>query len=161
MNSRNSNAVIALAALVGLISCAARDETSTTYTPGLGEIMTFTQMRHTKLWFAGEASNWDLAAYEIDELEEGFHDAVAFHPTHKDSPVPLAEVLPAMTDAPVVALRASVSKHDKAAFETAFDSLTAGCNNCHRAMKFGFNVVQRPTAEAFPNQNFSVPVAAQ
>ena len=42
------------------------------YTPGLGEIMTLNQMRHIKLWFAGKATNWPLASYELDELEEGF-----------------------------------------------------------------------------------------
>src|SRR5947208_2225088 len=33
------------------------------FTPGLGEIMTLQQMRHLKLWFAGQAGNWPLAAY--------------------------------------------------------------------------------------------------
>ena len=33
------------------------------FTPGLGEIMTLTQMRHVKLWFAGDAANWPLAKY--------------------------------------------------------------------------------------------------
>src|SRR5690242_6266881 len=28
------------------------------YAPGLGEIMTLQQMRHVKLWFAGQAANW-------------------------------------------------------------------------------------------------------
>jgi hypothetical protein len=37
--------------------------------PGLGEIMTLNQMRHAKLWRAGEAQNWSLAAYELDELQ--------------------------------------------------------------------------------------------
>jgi hypothetical protein len=146
---------------VGLISCAGQDEGTSANPPGLGEIMTFTQMRHTKLWLAGEAANWDLAAYELDELEEGFHDAITFHPTHKDSPLPLSEVLPAMTDAPIAALRASVAKQDKASFEAAYDSLTAGCNSCHASMKFGFNVVQRPTSNAFPDQDFSARNAAQ
>src|SRR5262252_11185565 len=57
------------------------------YAPGLGELMSLQQMRHTKLWFAGQAGNWDLAAYELDELGEGFDDIVKYHPTHKDSPV--------------------------------------------------------------------------
>src|SRR5690348_11915037 len=58
-----------------------------TYVPGLGEIMSLQQMRHTKLWLAGAAKNWKLADYELDELGEGFDDAVKMHPTHKDSPV--------------------------------------------------------------------------
>lgn len=152
-------ASILLCACFGLSGCGGHDEHSPSYAPGLGEIMTFTQMRHAKLWMAGEAGNWELAGYETDELEEGFHDAVTYHPTHKDAPQPLAEVLPAMIDAPIAALRAAVAARDKAGFEAAFDSLTTGCNNCHRTMKFGFNVVQRPTADAFPNQNFS-PLAA-
>jgi hypothetical protein len=150
-------ALIVLYVCFGLAACSGHNNPTPTYAPGLGEIMTFTQMRHAKLWLAGEAENWELASYETDELEEGFHDAVTFHPTHKDAPLPLSEVLPAMTDAPVAALRAAIGKRDKAAFESAFDSLTAGCNDCHRALKFAFNVVRRPTADAFPNQNFSPP----
>src|ERR1700755_1322366 len=42
--------------------------------PGLGEIMSLQQMRHIKLWFAGNAANWRLADYEIGELGEGFDD---------------------------------------------------------------------------------------
>src|SRR5215472_13838048 len=53
---------------------------SEAYAPGLGELMTFQQMRHTKLWLAGQARNWELAAYELDELEEGFDDIIKFHP---------------------------------------------------------------------------------
>jgi hypothetical protein len=151
--------LIGLSGCLFMAACAGEDKPSSAYAPGLGEIMTLTQMRHAKLWFAGEAENWDLAAYETDELEEGFHDAVEFHPTHKDSPLTLSDVLPAMTGAPVAALRTAIGRHDKRAFEEAFDSLTAGCNNCHRAMKIGFNVVQRPTADAFFNQNFALPAA--
>ena len=40
--------------------------------------MTLTQMRHAKLWFAGQAANWSLAAYELDELNEGMQDAATF-----------------------------------------------------------------------------------
>jgi hypothetical protein len=51
---------------------------SEAYAPGLGELMTLQQMRHTKLWLAGQAGNWELAAYELDELGEGFDDVVKF-----------------------------------------------------------------------------------
>ena len=58
------------------------------YVPGMGEIMGATQMRHSKLWFAGRASNWDLAGYELDEIREGLDDAVKYHPVFKkDAPV--------------------------------------------------------------------------
>jgi hypothetical protein len=50
-----------------------------------------------KLWFAGEAGNWPLAAYELDELLERFDDAAKFHPTHKDAPLPISELILNMT----------------------------------------------------------------
>jgi hypothetical protein len=120
--------------------------------------MTQVQMRHIKLWLAGEGGNWPLAAYELDELEEGFADAMEFHPTHKSSPVALTEVIPKMMDSPVAALRTAVEKHDAGAFTAAFDLLTASCNACHQATEFGFNVVVRPAENPFPNQSFT-PVA--
>jgi len=124
------------------------------YVIGLGEIMGLNQMRHAKLWFAGEAGNWPLAAYEIDELREGFADAARFHNHHKDVPEPLSRMIPQYVDAPLARLDNAVRRGDRADFERAFDSLTAGCNACHEAAGFGFNVVKRPTAPPFTNQSF-------
>jgi hypothetical protein len=129
------------------------------YAPGLGEIMTFTQMRHAKLWAAGEAENWDLAAYEVDELEEGFQDAITFHPTHRNSAVSLGQLLPELVNPRIIALRTAIGKRDKASFETAFDRLTDTCNACHRATNFGFNVVRRPSSASFYNQDFAAPLS--
>ena len=53
--------LIALAATAG---CGKSQETG--YVPGLGELMAGQQVRHAKLWFAGENENWRLAAYEVD-----------------------------------------------------------------------------------------------
>src|SRR5262249_49361852 len=68
---------------------------------GLGEIMALQQMRHAKLWLAGSAGNWPLAAYELDELREGFDDVVHFHPTHKDAPLPLDQLVPKIVGQPL------------------------------------------------------------
>src|SRR6185295_72174 len=99
------------------------------YAPGLGEIMTFQQMRHAKLWFAGEAQNWDLAAYELDELGEGFDDVVKLHPTHKDSPVAPKDAIPRIMNEPLAQLRDAVAKKDAEGFVRAYDAVTAGCNS--------------------------------
>jgi len=125
------------------------------YTPGLGEFMAATQMRHTKLWFAGQAGNWRLASYELDELQEGFDDAVRFNPTHKGAPVPVAELLPRITAGPMRELRKAVADMNRNEFRDAFDTLTAACNTCHRAEDHAFNVITRPTANPYSDQNFS------
>src|SRR5262245_10446024 len=122
---------------------------------GLGELMTLTQMRHAKLWYAGEAHNWPLAAYELDELHEGFDDVVAFHGDQPGLPLPPAGLVPVMMDPPLASLRSAIDHQDVAAFEQSFDALTAGCNNCHQASDHGFNVVRRPQPGWFGNQDFA------
>jgi len=124
------------------------------FVEGLGEIMTLQQMRHAKLWFAGNAGNWPLADYELKELGEGFDDVVTLHPTHEESPVDPKDAVPRIVTQPMADLRAVVDRKDAAAFPAAFDALTTACNNCHQATNFGFNVVQRPTANPYPNQAF-------
>jgi hypothetical protein len=126
------------------------------YVPGLGEIMSLQQMRHAKLWLAGQAENWELAAYELDELGEGFDDVVKFYPAHKDSPVAPRDAIPRMVTEPIASLRAAVERKDSAAFTQAYDTLTDACNSCHRATNFAFNVVQRPTTNPYPNQLFAL-----
>ena len=124
------------------------------YVIGLGEIMGLTQMRHAKLWFAGQNANWDLADYEFAELKEGFDDVMKFHPTHDGVPKPLTELIPIFIDEPLAGLGKAIEAKDKAKFETAFDSLTNGCNSCHSAANFGFNVITRPISLTYTNQVF-------
>jgi hypothetical protein len=139
--------------LVNLTSCN-RQPAQPQYVPGLGEIMTLTQMRHVKLWFAGQDANWPLATYELDELNEGLDDAATFHPTHKDAELPIPQLIDKIMKAPIDQLEEAVKAQDVERFTKAFDALTEGCNSCHQATKFGFNVVTRPTANPYTNQVF-------
>lgn len=150
MIGHNGLRVVALA-LLGAVACSREAG------PGLGEIMTLNQMRHAKLWRAGEANNWNLAAYELDELQEGFNDVVKFHPTHKDAPLPLSALVPKIMGEPMQQVRRAVDSKDREAFVAAYDSLTKACNACHQATNFGFNVVERPSDSSwFGNQDFEV-----
>lgn len=127
------------------------------WTPGLGELMSLQQMRHVKLWFAGEAANWKLAEYELDELKEGFDDVVRLHPTHKDSPVPIPEAVAKIIREPLSEVVKAIEAKDRSRFEKTFDAVTEGCNSCHRATNFGFNVVRRPVSNPYTNQSFAPP----
>ena len=140
--------------LLATASSACRQASTPPFVPGLGEIMTLTQMRHSKLWFAGEAGNWPLASYELDELHEGMDDAATFHPTHKDSPLPIPDLIQKIMTEPLRQLEDAIKAHDQARFAQAFDAVTEGCNSCHRAANFGFNVVTRPTTNPYSNQAF-------
>ena len=66
--------IVSAIVLVVSVLFAAAQPAKEPYAPGLGQFMTATQLRHAKLWFAGKMNNWDLAAYEIDEIKEGLED---------------------------------------------------------------------------------------
>jgi hypothetical protein len=123
------------------------------YSPGLGEIMTLQQMRHSKLWFAGKARNWGLADYEVDELKEGFEDVAKLFPKVND--VATAPVIEGITSKQIADLEKAVEAKDRTKFASAFDQLTAACNGCHQQTKHGFIAIQRPTALPYTNQVFA------
>jgi hypothetical protein len=124
-----------------------------TYASGLGEIMSLQQMRHLKLWFAGQAKNWPLADYELDELKEGFDDVIKFFPVKDDMKIgdmAGSTVLPVLPD-----VKSAIEAKDGAKFAAAFDKLTAACNACHQASNHAFIVIQRPTTSPYTNQSFT------
>jgi hypothetical protein len=130
-------------------------ETAPPYVPGMGEIMGATQMRHSKLWFAGKAGNWALANYELGEIREGLNDAVIYHPVFKEG-VPVSKILGKFIFSPLKAIGSAINAKDSAKFGKAFDSLTMACNSCHQAANRGFIVIQRPGVSPYSNQDFSV-----
>ncbi|HKM88444.1 MAG TPA: hypothetical protein VJX48_07550 [Xanthobacteraceae bacterium] len=127
---------------------AAPDAANEPYEPALGEIMALQQMRHIKLWFAGRAGNWPLADYEIDELKEGFDDV---------NQRLGGDTVEKAVGAQIAALEKAIEAKDRAAFASAFDKLTAGCNSCHHMLERAFIVIQRPTSLPYSNQSFAAP----
>jgi hypothetical protein len=145
--------ILATIALVTSVMFASAQPTKESYQPGLGEFMTATQLRHAKLWFAGKQNNWDLAAYEVDEIKEGLEDAARLHPTFGG--VPVAEMIKTIIDPRIEELEKAVRAKSSAKFSVAFDELTGGCNSCHAGANKPFIRIQRPTAFPLTNQNFA------
>src|ERR1700738_5342488 len=100
----------ALAFALWLPLSGAQSERKEPFTPGLGEIMTLQLMRHLKLWYAGQAGNWPLADYELDELKEGFEDIVKYQPTHDDAPT--GTMASAVIEGEVAALNKAIAAKD-------------------------------------------------
>jgi hypothetical protein len=114
--------------------------------PNIGDIMTFQQERHLKLWFAGHAGNWPLADYEIGKLKDGFGDL---------DKLLGGDTVDKAVGAPIAAVEKAIETKDKASFTRAFDQLTAGCNSCHHTLDHAFIAIQRPTAWPYANQDFA------
>jgi hypothetical protein len=143
---------VAALCLVGSSIVTAEERPSGAYAPGLGEFMTFTQLRHAKLWFAGKAQNWDLAKYEIDELKEGLDDTAKLYPTHDG--IPVGEMIKTNVTVPLEQLTKAVEAKSVAKFDQAFDALTAACNTCHAGANRAYIKIRRPTVQPVSNQDF-------
>jgi hypothetical protein len=145
----------AVALVVAAISWPAsgEDVPAKPFAPSLGDLMTgFVQPRHAKLGLAGQARNWELAAYEVGELEETLEGVEEYYPRWQGKAI--GEMVAAFTGAPIRALEAAVRDKDPAAFDTSYAELTTACNACHLANGHGFIVIQAPAASAYPNQDF-------
>jgi hypothetical protein len=118
------------------------------YVPRLGDIMNSVQSRHMKLWFAGKAQNWELAAFELRQIKAGLLEAAVHYPG-----IPATNVT-TMTK-PVEAISSAIDARDVKQFAKAVGELTDGCNVCHQSMERGFVVIQTPTVSPFSNQVFA------
>ena len=119
-----------------------------TYKPGFGEFMSSIQIHHAKLWFAGKNQNWELADFEIHEIAEAIDDIKNFQAEREESKKVdmLKPALDAVNDA--------IQKKDSVLFHSSYLLLTNTCNNCHKAVNFGFNIVKVPETPPFSNQSF-------
>ncbi len=126
----------------------AADAASEPVAPSISDIMAQQQRRHIKLWFAGRGGNWPLADYEIDALKGGFDDVnnMLGGDTVKDA-----------VEAPLAALGKAIDAKDRAAFTSAYDQLSAGCNSCHHTLDHAFIVIQRPSVLPYSDQSFAPP----
>jgi hypothetical protein len=126
---------------------AYRPPANGSYAPSLGDIMGATQLRHFKLWYAGKLKNWELASYELGQIEDSFNNAARLYLN-----IPIEKIN--MIDLPLLALDGAIKAKDEARFSSAFASLTSACNSCHEAAHVGFITIQVPTASPFSNQSF-------
>lgn len=118
------------------------------YHPGLGEFMSSLQIHHAKLWFAGKNQNWELADFEIKEINEALAD-IPVYCADRPEIKKIGIMTPAMDS-----LIKSIEARNSGGFERNFQNLTQTCNECHQATEHGFNVIKVPDSPPFANQEF-------
>jgi hypothetical protein len=125
---------------------------SDTFKPGFGEFMSSIQMHHAKLWFAGIQENWKLAEFESHEIKEGM-EAIQNYQKERTESERIPMIYPALDS-----INYSILQKNSNLFKKNYNLLTNTCNDCHRAVKFEYNVVKIPEFNPFSNQEFkSIP----
>jgi len=121
---------------------------SGTYKPGFGEFMSGIQVHHAKLWFAGKNKNWKLAGFEIHEIMEAIDDIEKYQ-TERSESQKVVMLNPALDS-----VNHAIQQKSSKLFKSSFVLLTNTCNNCHKAVDYGFNLVKIPNSPPFSNQVF-------
>ncbi|MCA6107317.1 hypothetical protein [Bradyrhizobium cenepequi] len=147
-------AVLLLAASIPLAMAQSdlkRPSSSDQYVPRLGDIMSAALSQHQKLWLAAKAQNWELATYELGQLESSLAEAAMQY-----SGIPVSNVT-TLKD-PLQSVSDAIAARDGRKFAKAYGYLTEGCNSCHTSMNRSFIAIRVPTGQQpFANQLFSPP----
>jgi hypothetical protein len=118
------------------------------YLPTLADIMGVTQLRHFKLWYAGEVDNWDLAKYELGQIKTSIHDASQHFPN-----IPAADMT--IMTGPVQEVQEAIEAKSRTKFVKAFEKVTSACNNCHTSANVGFIIIRVPRTSPMMTSPFS------
>jgi cytochrome c553 len=119
--------------------------------PGLGEVMVQVGRRFETAGRAASANRFELAAFEVGELEELFENDVPRARLPKEGPT---AQIPSMAKAFLAAIppelaRAAASQ-DRAAFAAAFEHAAVMCNACHESSAKAFIKVPSIPGQSVP-----------
>ena len=119
------------------------------YRPGYGSLMMNIRQHHSNLWYAAINENWDLAAFELEELEERFEELEKFQAAEEAS-----KLIPTVWPE-IEGLEELVAEGNSEDFGLAYDGLSLTCNKCHQATGHDFIKIIRPEGKpGLRNQSF-------
>jgi predicted secreted protein len=120
--------------------------------PRLGNVMVEVGHRFETAGRAMNANRFELADFEIGELEELFEDDVPNAELPKEGPTAhIPKVAKGFLETNVPELKKAAAARDKAAFADAFSRAASICTACHQAAEKGFIQVPSEPGKAVPN----------
>jgi len=120
--------------------------------PELAAYMGDLQHHTHKLDLSIQAENAALAEFYLHEVREASEQIEQLFPQHDG--VPVADLVRAMLDPRLVALRSAVESERWDEARSGLSDLIASCNACHAAAGHGFIQVEPTSANPF-NQSFA------
>lgn len=116
----------------------------------VADIMTKFQRHSNKLWFAGQAENWELAEFYVHELEEAME--IIEQNRIMDDGVNLSTLIGMMGLEPLKQVDAAIDNKNKEDFSAKYQFLVTNCNNCHASSKHAYINIKAPETPVFDNQ---------
>jgi uncharacterized repeat protein (TIGR01451 family) len=119
--------------------------------PGTGPRMVDFARDINLAWFAGQAQNWTMALYEIDDQ---------FPSNISKLKLRNATLAPALSNFQTTAVQPvvdAIKAKDLGAFTAAYDKMIAACNSCHAGRDDSASIkIIRPTAPIIPEISFNL-----
>jgi hypothetical protein len=120
--------------------------------PRLGNVMVEVARRFETAGRAANANRFELAEFEVGEIEELFEDDVPNAELPKEGPTAhIPAVAKGFLEANVPELKKAAAAKDHAAFAAAFQRAASICNSCHQAAAKGFIQVPSEPGKAVPD----------
>ena len=152
------NAYVADAAGASLLVVSAAPPASPSASPapephvGLGSLMVEVARRFEIAGKASTVNRFELAEFEVGEIEEVFECDVPHAELPKEGPtahiVPMAK---AFLETNVPDLKKAAASHDRKTFDAAFARTAAACNGCHQASQKAFIQVPNVVGKSVPD----------
>jgi hypothetical protein len=111
------------------------------------------QPRHIKLYYAAQAKNWQLAAFQANELRGALARIGRTIPNYRN--INVDQAVAAMFADKLAAVNDAIRAADAAQFSAAYRAMTAACNDCHKGLEHPFLIIKVPEGGIFPDQDFS------
>jgi mono/diheme cytochrome c family protein len=120
--------------------------------PRYGAVMSDVGRRFELAGRAAAANRFELAAFEVGELQELFEGDLPRAELPKEGP---SEALPSLAEAFLKTsppdLAKAAAQRDRAAFAAAFERAAGTCNGCHKASGHGFIEVPSALGRSVPD----------
>lgn len=127
--------------------------------PSPGVFMSAIHLHFSKLYFAAEARNWDLAHFERGEIVENLEVVAALRPI--ENGVNLPGIIEAFKNTQLTALKDAIDVKDRGLFRAAYQDSLNMCNACHQATGRPFIVITAPTNPPVANQQWELSPAVK
>jgi len=103
--------------------------------PDQSHVMKDVAYRFSNLWFAGQAQNWPLAGFYLNETRSHLGWAVRTRPVRRTTTgeIDLRGILDGMDRSLLAGVQKTIEARDPATFAKAYRDALSGCYACHQA----------------------------
>lgn len=123
----------------------------------MADVMADYQRYADKLYFAGQARNWELARWYLWKLTKASWvvadgDVAEYRPVEEYD---VAELTRQMLKPALQGVGSAIASQDAQAFQSAYTTLVNTCNACHHASQHGFVQIVEPDEPTHKNQKYA------